>query len=243
MEWRGFHYGDVVQTPAGFAGTGTPPRGVILLVDGSALFVEYVADASLEDFLDRAVAPDARLLPLRRDARGKRERTLASALEHSREETVEGFPNPRTTGWCLQHLVAEGRGLEAHFEHFKTLCGLQPNQWGMEEYGNLILVAKALLLVDQLDGPNIHGVELIFRRLQTIEYSYSDRLRERSAQSTAGKLTVDEQAAFGAMARVETKLMICPALLDAARQETEKEAGLAKSLLKAREARAALAKK
>ena len=43
--------------------------------------------------------------------------------------------------------------------------------------------------------------------------------------------------------RAESRLMVTPALLEAAKTETEKEAGLAKSLLKAREARAALAKK
>ena len=117
------------------------------------------------------------------------------------------------------------------------------SQWGMEEYGNLIMVARALMFVDQIDPANLVGMELIFRRLQTIEYSYSDKLRDRASASTGGRLTLDEQAAFGAMAKVETCLTICPALLEAARAETEKEAGLAKSLLKAREARAALAKK
>ena len=107
----------------------------------------------------------------------------------------------------------------------------------------MIAVLRALLCVDQVDGPNLHGVELIFRRLQTIEYSYSDKLRERAASSTSGRLTLDEQAAFGAVARAESKLMVSPKLLEAARTETEKEAGLAKSLLKAREARTALAKK
>ena len=37
--------------------------------------------------------------------------------------------------------------------------------------------------------------------------------------------------------------MICPKLIEEARKETEKEAGLAKALGKAREARAALSKK
>lgn len=53
-------------------------------------------------------------------------------------------------------------------------------------------------------------------------------------------MTVGEQAAFGAAARAESRLMICPALPEAAKLETEREAGLANTLQKAREARAAL---
>ena len=174
---------------------------------------------------------------------GARERLLSSVLQGSHEEPVTEMPVPRTVTWCLRHLVSEGRGLEAHLEHVKTLCGLQANQWGMEEYGNLAVVAKALMCHDQIDPVNLLGMELLFRRLQTIEYSYSDRLREKMASSSGSKLTMDEQAAFGAVARTESRLMVCPLLLEQARTEVEKEAGLAKALLKARDARASLAGK
>ena len=56
-------------------------------------------------------------------------------------------------------------------------------------------------------------------------------------------MTLDEQAAFGAVALAESRLMICPALLESARAEAEKEAGLMKALVKARDARASLAGK
>jgi hypothetical protein len=243
MTWRGVSYGDVVEVPLGHEGHGTPSRSMRRMADGSYIFIEYVTEAGLEEFLDRMVAGEARVLPVRYNAHGKRDRSLQSVVGRSREEYMPDIPEPRTASWCLLHLSGEGRGLESHFEHFRSLCNLQVNQWGMEEYGNLLMILRSLMFVDQLDPANLVGVELIFRRLQTIEYSYSDKLREKSANTTGGRLTMDEQAAFGAMARVESKLMICPALLEAARAETEKEAGLAKSLLKARQARADLAKK
>ena len=111
----------------------------------------------------------------------------------------------------------------------------------MEEYSTLINVAKQLLFVDQLDPTNSAGLEFLFRRLQTLEYSYSDKLREKTAGSSKGRLTLDEQAAFGAAARAESRLMISPALMEAAHKEVDKEAALAKALLKSKEARAALA--
>ncbi|CAK0850468.1 unnamed protein product, partial [Prorocentrum cordatum] len=242
-EWRGYHYGDVITPPAGFAGAGTPARGVVLLADGSSLFVEWVAIGDESDFADRAVAPDCRLLPVRLDRAGRPFRTLENLVESCRQEHLPDFIAPRTTMWCLEHLAGEGRSLESHFEHFKKLCGLQDSQWGMEEYASVISYLKALLQHDQVDASNILSVEMMFRRLQTIEYCYSDKLRERTAGSSAGRLTADEQAAFGATARAESRLMVSPALLESAKQELERDASLAKSLLKAREARESLGKR
>ena len=56
-------------------------------------------------------------------------------------------------------------------------------------------------------------------------------------------LTVDEQAAFRAAAKAESKLLICPALRVAARVNEERESALPWALLTAREARASLAEK
>lgn len=239
-DWAGYAYGEVVQVPPGTAGQGAPPRALIGLQDGSLLFVEYVLAGDLEAFLARGSSRDARLLPLVHNHGGKRDRSLASVVEDMREEP---FPELtlRTTEWCLRHLLSEGRGLEAHYEHFRQMCSIQPEQWGMEEYSTLINVAKQMLFVDQLDPTNSAGLEFLFRRLQTLEYSYSDKLREKTAGSSKGRLTLDEQAAFGAAARAESRLMISPALMEAAHKEVDKEAALAKALLKSREARAALA--
>ncbi|CAK0804061.1 unnamed protein product, partial [Prorocentrum cordatum] len=243
QEWRGYHYGDVIIPPAGFAGAGTPARGVVSLADGSSLFVEWVAIGDESAFADRAVSPDCRLLPVRLDRAGRPFRTLENLVESCRQEHLPDFIAPRTTMRCLEHLAGEGRSLESHFEHFKKLCGLQDSQWGMEEHASVISYLKALLQHDQVDASNILSVEMMFRRLQTIEYCYSDKLRERTAGSSAGRLTADEQAAFGATARAESRLMVSPALLESAKQELERDASLAKSLLKAREARESLGKR
>ena len=242
MEWAGYHYGETIQVPAGTPTVGQPPRTTILLGDGSGLFVEFVKDEDLQAFLDRSVFGESRVLPMRIDQAGNYLRSLESVLESSRQEAIQGMPTVRTVYWCLRHLTQEGRGLESHFEHFKRLCGLNDDQWGMEEYANVVGFLKALLQQDQLDPVNVNGIELMFRRLQTIEYSYSDRLRSKTAGS-GSRLTPEEQAAFGATARVETRLMICPLLMDAARVDLERESAVAKSLMKAREAREAFGKK
>ena len=68
-------------------------------------------------------------------------------------------------------------------------------------------------------------------------------VNRRMATGSTGRLTVDEQAAFGAAAKAGSKLLICPALLEAAKVDVERESALSRALLKAREARASLAKK
>eukprot|EP00971_Amphidinium_carterae_P192199 3813719-Amphidinium_carterae.1 len=39
MSWKGYNYGDAVDVGPGFAGRGSPPRGMAELDDGSFLFL------------------------------------------------------------------------------------------------------------------------------------------------------------------------------------------------------------
>ena len=82
-----------------------------------------------------------------------------------------------------------------------------------------------------------------FRRLQTIEYAYSGRMRERRATGSSGRLTDDQQAALGAAAWAESKPLICPAVLEATKADVERESALSQAPVQAREASAALAEK
>ena len=206
--------------------------------------LEWVDEANLRSFFDRAVATESRVLPFRPQV-AQQERELREVTAACKEEYLPdfGLAGPRTVGWCLQHLSREGRGFESHHELFKQLCGLQANQWGIEEHFNAASVLRAMAVMDQLDVTNLVSAELIARHMHTIEYSYSDRLREKTNQASSSRLSPEEQAALGGAARLESRLMICPALLEHAKADLEREAGLAKTLVKAREARASLAKK
>ena len=62
------------------------------------------------------------------------------------------------------------------------------------------MIAKHALQVDQLDGFNNLCLEVIFRRLQTIEYSY-ERARELEAKAVGGRLSLEEQQTFGGVTR------------------------------------------
>ena len=51
---------------------------------------------------------------------------------------------------------------------------------------------KALLLTDQLDGTNSIGIEMLFRRLQTIGFAHGERAREADSKGVGGKLSLEE---------------------------------------------------
>ena len=68
----------------------------------------------------------------------------------------------------------------------------------------------------------LYGFELMFRRVQTIEYAHSERARELEAKSVGSKLSLEEQHTFGSLVRQAGTLMIAPSLLDHVKQEVEK---------------------
>lgn len=93
-----------------------------------------------------------------------------------------------------------------------------------------------------LPGVNVFEASIVgvqFRRLQTIEFSYSEKAKEAESKAVGGRLSLEEQTTFGGVTRQYSTLMICPDLLDFVKAETEKEASLAKNLRKAREEREA----
>ncbi|CAE7559495.1 unnamed protein product, partial [Symbiodinium sp. CCMP2456] len=163
---------------------------------------------------------DGRILPRVFNALGQPERPLAEVVAASTEvEMGWKLTGPRTTLWCLNYLAVEGLGFEAHHERLRQLCRVDSNAWGIQEHFQMSMVLRQLVLVDQVDACNCYGVELLFRRLQTIEYSHSERARELEGKTVGGKLSLEEQYTFGSLVR-----------------QVEKDVQLAKNMRKAREA-------
>ena len=149
---------------------------------------------------------------------------------------------PRTSKWCVNYLAIENLGFEGHHERFRQVTKADASSWGIQEHFQVSVALRQALLVDQLDPYNLLSIEIQFRRLQTIEYSYSEKAKDLEAKAVGGRLSLEEQTTFGGIARQYSTLMICPQLLDHVKIETEKEANLAKNLRKAREEREAARK-
>ena len=81
-------------------------------------------------------------------------------------------------------------------------------------------------------------VEIVFRRVQTIEYAWSERIHDREAKAnTGGKLSLEEQMMFGGLTRSASAVTVCPELIEHVRAEAERDGKLQKALRLAREER------
>lgn len=236
----GYRYGDPV---VGVTAASARGAKAVHVENGIPIFVECVDGADFTVFMSRPAKCDHRILAVEMNALGQPERTLKDAASALSETAVKWtLTGPRTSKWCISYLAIEGLGFEGHHERLRQVTRADSSSWGIQEHFQISMSLRQALLVDQLNGCNLLSVEVQFRRLQTIEYSYAEKAREQESKAVGGRLTLEEQTTFGGMTRQYSTLMICPELLDYVRAETEREATLAKSLRKAREEREALRK-
>ena len=221
----------------------------MFLVDGVPVAAKQVRDEDLDAFMSLVSRQDARIMLVARGRTGKRHRTWLKISEDIDEAEMDDWPlaGSRTSTWCVDYLVRMGQTIEGHHEDFTRRCKLERNSWGVMAHWQATNFLKFLAEVDQCDISNLVCAEAAFRELQTIEYSYQDKLRDLEGGGggggSAGRLTSEEQAMFAGTTRLSTTLMICPMLLDQVKAEVDREGGLLKNLVKSREARAALRKK
>ena len=229
-------YGDVIP------GVGAPAvlgsKTIHNIAEGKSIFCECINADKVEEFNGRPARCDSRILSRKKNALGSPERPLTELVAEMKEVPMGwSLIGPRTAKWCLNYLVVESLGFEAHHERFRQLCKLEPAAWGVQEHFQLSMVLRQLIQVDMMDGLNSLGVELMFRRLQTIEYAHSEKAREMESRSVGGKLSLEEQYTFGSLVRQAGTLMIAPTLLEHVKAEVQKDVELQKNMRKAREER------
>lgn len=207
--------------------------------DGKTIFCVCIVPDDVEEFNHRPSLCDGRVVSRKQNALGSPEITLVEAVSKAVQfEMGWKLTGPRTSKWCLNYLVVEGLGLE----QFRQLCRVESTTWGVQEHFQLSMMLRQLIQVDMVNGFNSLGVELMFRRVQTIEYAHSEKARENEARSPGGKLALEEQYMFGSLVRQAGTLMICPQLLQHVKEEFEKDVQLQKNLRKAKEERELAAK-
>lgn len=215
-------------------------KSVHTLGGGGSIFVECVDGADVHSFMQKPAACDIRVLPVELNAMGQPERSLKDISALCIERKVRWIlSGPRTARWCVAYLAVEGLGFEGHHERLRQVSKADASSWGIQEHFQASMSLRQALLVDQVDAFNLLSIEIQFRRLQTIEFSYSEKAKEAESKAVGGRLSLEEQTTFGEVTRQYSTLMICPDLLDFVKAETEKEASLAKNLRKAREEREA----
>lgn len=216
-------------------------KTVHTVADGRALFCMCIGvNTGCLEFNNRAALRDGRIVPRRLNSLGSPELPLGEIAALAKEFDMGWqLKGPRTAQWCMNYLTIEGLGLEQHHERFRQICRLDAGSRAVQEHFQLSVMLRNLLQVDGINGCNSMGIELMFRRLQTREYSHSEKAREAESRSrlAGGKLALEEQYVFGSVVGRAGTLMISPALLSRVKEETEREVLLAKNLRKAREER------
>eukprot|EP00959_Pyramimonas_sp_CCMP1952_P242415 5067054-Pyramimonas_sp.AAC.1 len=67
---------------------------------------------------------------------------------------------------------------------------------------------------DQIDLPNLVGLEVILRRCQVIEFHYEKKNKGSKANEQGQGVTRDEAAYFSGSHRLGGEVMICPELVE-----------------------------
>ena len=242
QRWR------VVRSPTGAPafgeivdpGTVTHFQGTLGMatVAGAVVQVELVTDDHLDVWKAECRPLDARILPAAVLPGGKRGRRFGDAVAMVSEEAFGDWPvaGPRTTLWCLQFLARTNQGALEHHYKWKQLSKLQVHDYGVEFHEAVMRIVELAVTYDQVDSTNLSALEVALRRAQIIEYYHMQRLRDgEHALPNASRLTMDEVTAFSGVRRQDDNLMLCPALIDHARDEVSKIMEINKSMRKHRE--------
>ena len=242
-EVGGLKPGDVAPAPA--LATVRGVRGVSTLASGAHVFVRKDEWTDREQFLEKVITElskgdaDARVISVKSGPRG-RHRTFQDYIDAINQEDFPDFPvtGPRTAGWCLEFLRKRHNPSDHHLT-FRTTARLQSDQWGVQEHEHLMKLVEFGATYDQVDLSNLAMGEAIFRRAQTIEWAYHDKLRDMESAAPKERLSPEELSAFSGLDRTGDHLMVAPSLLDHVKGVVEKDAAIMKNIRKAKEEREA----
>ena len=218
-------------------------------VNGKMLFIKKVKRVEIEKYKGAEAVGDARLLGVSFQGIQRAERQWRDVSKDVKEEKMEDWaiPGPRTSEWCVRFLNRRNGGPMDHHRWWIQNHSLKPDSWGVAEHDNLSKALDKLGRFDGLDLANLAGVELMFRRLQLIEYVCSEKGPGGGKGSSKGDKKTDamslvqqhEATIFAGAHKEFGDVMVAPLLLEYVAKEVESEAAVLKQVRKAREERAA----
>lgn len=243
------------------------PRGSEVAVDGSEIVhgdlalkttggVTYalrrMRRSDIAKFKGQEAVGDARLLAVTFQDIDRTERQWRDVSREIKGEEFKDWslPGPRTTEWCVRFLNRRNGGPTDHHRWWVQNHSLKPDSWGVAEHEHLMKAVDKLGRFDGLDLANLAGVEMMFRRLQLIEYVYSERgpgggkghpKREKGGDKFSAMQNY-EATIFAGGHKEFGDCMVAPALLEYVAKEVESEAAVLKQVRKAREERASAQK-
>ena len=220
--------------------------------DGKMIFMKKMKRGDIDKYKGAEATGDARLLSMTFQDISRAERQWRDVSKDIKQEDFKDWsmPGPRTTEWCVRFLNRRNGGPMDHHRWWTQNHSLKPDNWGVAEHDNLSKALDKLGRFDGLDLSNLAGVEVMFRRLQLIEYVYSDRGPGGGKGSSKSDKKTDvmtgvqqyEATIFAGAHKEFGDVMVAPSLLEYVAKEVESEAAVLKQVRKAREERAAASK-
>lgn len=220
--------------------------------NGEPVVIRRMARESVDKYKGAEAIGDACLLGINFQGVTRAERQWRDVSKETQEEKFEdwGVPGPRTAQWCVRFLNRRNGGPQDHHRWWVQSHSLKPDAWGVAEHDHLMKALDKLGRYDGLDLANIAGVEMMFRRVQLIEYIYSERGPGKGASKGDGGKKEDkmnsiqqyESTIFAGSHKEFGDVMVAPSLLEYVAKEVESEAAVMKQVRKAREERAAVQK-
>ena len=253
------------QVPAAAEGVALGKRALVQTAAGAAA-AELVPLTKVEEFIQRVTLPmaedggdttprvdapvDARVLTVHYDRLGRRRREWGSVVSELHEVRFDEWPisGPRTTNWVAAFFERRGTGPEDHHRWWRSVCHLQVEDWGVSEHHQCCRYLEMAGTYDQLDLGNIGVLELIARRLETIEFQYRERVKSHFGYLAGGTvgvsgsaaMTTEEAQLFEGADRVQSTVCCSPLLVKHVSEQLRDVAEVQKQARKAREEQASV---
>ena len=195
-------------------------------------------------------ATDPRVLAVARGTAGKQYQGFRESVALFQQTGNPDWPGrgPRTALWCFQHMVRIAGGAIAWDMKWRALARKTDGDEEARAHEFICRTLETFISFDQVNAPNLAGVELLCRQLQLLEERvYEAELTALSSKKGqgSGKLQsayeVVESGLFLGTTETKGNLCICPALSEWISEQLKAEAAVAKERRKAREERAARA--
>ena len=225
-----------------------------LKASGATYFaIRRIKETDRQIYKGSEASADARLLGLSFQGLNREERLWRDVSKEISQEDFKDWAvsGPRTAAWCTRFLNRRNGGPTDHHRWWINNFGLKADAWGVAEHDCLTKILDKMGRYDGLDISNLACAEIAFRRLQLIEYYYSDRGPGGGKGASKGdksKKDVDdgiykmESSIFSGSHKEFGDTMVAPALMEYVSKEIKTEAAVMKQVRKAREERASAAK-
>jgi len=231
-------------------------KGIATAPSGEHVFIHQIARASADAkssgdpvFDARIFAlenerNDTRVMPLKRDALGKRHLDFKESCDKSAPFKPEDFPllGPLSCLWLMKYMLGNGGSPSSFHQRFMSDTRLDYSAGGMAEHMTLCKALEMFSVYDQLDLTKSAGCELIARRIQIIHEKWRHKLPNLNPSGSSAGGDDDSYLLLGT-SETRGNIGVCPELSIWLGSELSKQALADKERRKAREERALQVKK